>query len=186
MRRIPSWNFGVEVRGRPRRDILFVNLFVNHFPHFQLNFERERELQALTAARFVEEQVQRAARQVVLAGDFDADPQSASIRFWPGRQSLSDTSVCYRDAWDSSHPSDHGHTFTPSSPVVRDQVVKHMRPFRDWPFRRIDYIFVRFGPHRGEALDIAACARIFDQPVENVWASDHFGLVTDLAIAERP
>jgi hypothetical protein len=31
-------------------------LFVNHFPHWQLNFERERELQVAVAGRFVEEQ----------------------------------------------------------------------------------------------------------------------------------
>jgi NAD(P)-dependent dehydrogenase (short-subunit alcohol dehydrogenase family) len=25
-----------------------------------------------------------------------------------------------------------------------------------------------------EAMDIAACARIFDKPVDGIWASDHF------------
>jgi endonuclease/exonuclease/phosphatase family metal-dependent hydrolase len=165
-------------------DPLGTMLFVNHFPHWQLNFERERELQAVAVARFVEEQVQRASRQVVLVGDFDADPESASIRFWSGRQSLGDVSVCYRDAWESLHPADSGHTFTPANPVVKDEVVKNMRPFRDWPFRRIDYIFVRFGAHGGQAMDIAACARIFDKPVDGIWASDHFGLVADLAIPE--
>jgi endonuclease/exonuclease/phosphatase family metal-dependent hydrolase len=132
-------------------------LFVNHFPHWQLNFERERELQALVAARFLEEEVQRVARQVILVGDFDADPHAASIRFWCGRQSLNDISVCYRDAWESTHTEDSGHTFTPASAVVMNEVVKGMRPFRDWPFRRIDYIFVRFGAHGGQALDILAC-----------------------------
>ena len=29
-------------------------IFVNHFPNWQLNFERERELQALAAARLIE------------------------------------------------------------------------------------------------------------------------------------
>lgn len=157
-------------------------LFVNHFPHWQLNFERERELQAVAAAQFVEEQVQRSSRQVVLVGDFDADPEASSIRFWSGRQSLGDISVCYRDAWGSTHPDDPGHTFTPASSVVKEEVVKNMRPFRDWPFRRIDYIFVRFGAHGGQAMDIVACARIFDKPVDGVWASDHFGLITDLAM----
>ena len=33
----------------------------------------------------------------------------------------------------------------------------------------------------GTALDIAACERIFDEPVNGIWASDHFGLVADLA-----
>jgi hypothetical protein len=35
----------------------------------------------------------------------------------------------------------------------------------------------------GPSLDITACARIFDQPAEGVWGSDHFGVVTDLAVA---
>lgn len=156
-------------------------LFVNHFPHWQLNFERERELQAVVAAQFVEGQVQRASRQVVLVGDFDADPEAASIRFWTGHQSIADISVCYRDAWGSTHSEDPGHTFTPASPVVKNE-----SPFRDWPFRRIDYVFVRFGAHGGEAMDILACARIFDKPVDGVWASDHFGLVADLGMPSLP
>lgn len=156
-------------------------LFADHFPNWQLSFEHERELQAVAAARFLEERVGQNNRQVVMVGDLDADPNSASIRFWSGRQSLSGTSVCYRDAWESAHPEDSGHTFTPLNPLVLDGMVKGMRPFRDWPFRRIDYIFVRFGPHGGLALDIAACVRVFDKPVNGVWASDHFGLVADLA-----
>jgi endonuclease/exonuclease/phosphatase family metal-dependent hydrolase len=156
-------------------------LFVNHFPNWQLSFEREREMQAVAAARFIEERVGQSNQQVVMVGDLDADPDSASIRFWSGRQSLSDMSVCYRDAWESTHPEEPGHTFTPLNPLVMDGLVKGMRPFRDWPFRRIDYIFVRFGPHGGFALDIVACMRVFDKPINGVWASDHFGLVADLA-----
>lgn len=115
-------------------------LFVNHFPNFQLNLEYERELQAVATARFVEERIGKSSQQVVVAGDFDADPEAASVRFWSGRQSLGEMSVCYRDAWQSVHPEEPGHMFTPSNPVVKDEIVKGMRPFRDWPFRRIDYI----------------------------------------------
>jgi len=53
-------------------------LFVNHLPSYQLGFEYERELQAVAAARFVEEFVWERSIHVVLAGDFDADPVSAS------------------------------------------------------------------------------------------------------------
>lgn len=158
-------------------------LFVSHFPNWQLNYERERELQAVAAARFVEERIGESNQQVVMVGDLDADPTAASIRFWSGRQSLGDLSVCYRDAWESAHPGDPGDTFTPRNPLVKDGVVKGMRPFRDWPFRRIDYVFVRLGPHGGLALDISACSRIFDEPIHGVWASDHFGLVADLSVA---
>ena len=99
-------------------------LFVNHFPNWQLNFEHERELQAIATARFVEERVGQSNQPVIVAGDFDADPDAASIRCWSGRQSLAEMSVCYRDAWQSVHPEKPGHTFTPYSPVVKDEVLK--------------------------------------------------------------
>lgn len=165
-------------------DPLGTILFVNHFPHFQLNFERERELQAVVAAKFIEDQTEGSSQQVILAGDFDADPDAASIRFWAGRQSLGNMSVCYRDAWSSTHSDDPGHTFTPDSSAVKGQVVRNMRPFRDWPFRRIDYLFLRLGPHGGKALDIVGCDRIFDKMVDGVWASDHFGLIADFSIED--
>ncbi len=157
-------------------------LFVNHFPQWQLDFEHERELQAVATARFLEERIGATHEQVVMVGDLDADPRAASVRFWSGRQSLGGLSVCYRDAWESAHPEEPGHTFTPHNPLVRDGVVKDERPFRDWPFRRIDYVFVRFGSHGGRAFDVTGCTRIFDAPVNGVWASDHFGLVADLAV----
>jgi endonuclease/exonuclease/phosphatase family metal-dependent hydrolase len=136
-------------------------LIVNHLPSWQLGFEHERELQAVAAARIIEEVVGRRSMHVVLAGDFDATPDAASVRFWSGRQSLSGMSVCYRDAWESTHPGDPGHTFTPRNPLVSDL---------EWLLelgRRIDYIMVRCGDH-GPTLDVSACARIFDAPVDGV------------------
>ena len=150
-------------------------LFVNHLPSYQLGFEVERELQAVAAARFVEELVGRRRMHVVLAGDFDADPDAASVRFWCGRQSLGGMSVCYRDAWESTQPGDPGHTYTPHNPLVATP---------DWPFRRIDYIFVRCADY-GPTLEVSSCARIFDEPIDGVWASDHFGVVADLALPPR-
>jgi endonuclease/exonuclease/phosphatase family metal-dependent hydrolase len=151
-------------------------LFVNHFPNWELDFELERELQAVVAAKFIEERVAQRNMHIVLVGDLDADPSAASIRFWAGRQSLGGMSVCYRDAWESAHPEEAGHTFTPRNALMNDW---------DWPFRRIDYIFVRCGKHGGPTLAIASCERIFDEPVDGVWASDHFGLVADLVLPPR-
>jgi endonuclease/exonuclease/phosphatase family metal-dependent hydrolase len=150
--------------------------FADHVPNWQLDFERERELQALAAARFLEEVVAPRPRHVVLAGDFTADPDSASVRFLTGRQSLEGTSVCYRDAWESVHPGEPGETFTPRNPLVADW---------DWPFRRLDYILVRCGEHGGPTLEVRNCHRIFDKPVDGVWASDHFGVVADLDLPTR-
>jgi endonuclease/exonuclease/phosphatase family metal-dependent hydrolase len=151
-------------------------LFVNHKPNFELALEHERGLQALATASHLERLAAGRDVHVVVAGDFDATPDAASTRFWRGRQSLGHTSVCYRDAWEHTHPDDPGHTFTPANPMVADGT---------WPLergRRIDYILVRCADH-GPSLDITTCARIFDQASEGVWGSDHFGVVADLAVA---
>jgi endonuclease/exonuclease/phosphatase family metal-dependent hydrolase len=151
-------------------------LFGYHNPSWQLDLEYERELQAVAAARFIDEFIGGRSIHVVLAADLDADPETASARFWSGRQALEGMSVCYRDAWESAHPGDPGHTFTPDNPLVVDW---------DWPFRRIDYIFVRCGEHGGPTLEVERCERIFNEPVDGIWASDHFGVVTDLAVPRR-
>jgi endonuclease/exonuclease/phosphatase family metal-dependent hydrolase len=149
-------------------------LLLNHKPSGRLGFEHERELQTAAVARFVEELAdERGAAHVVLAGDLDATPDSASVRFWRGLQSLGGTSVCYRDAWESVHPGYPGHTFSPHNPLVTGG---------NWPLelgRRIDYVMVRCDSH-GPTLDVVSCERIFDEPVDGVWASDHFGIVADL------
>lgn len=149
-------------------------LFVNHFPNWQLHLAYEREVQPVAAARAIDDVAAEHDRDVVLVGDLDADPDAATIRFWTGRQSLGGMSVCYRDAWESVHPGEPGHTFTPDNPYAMNRVP-------DWPFRRIDYIFVRCADD-GPMFHIAARSRIFDAPRDDVWGSDHFGVVADLAV----
>jgi endonuclease/exonuclease/phosphatase family metal-dependent hydrolase len=151
-------------------------LFVNHLPNWQLTFEHERELQTVVVGRAIEKIVEGRNLHVVLAGDLDATPDAASVRFWRGRQSLGGMSVCYRDAWGSTHPDEPGHTFTAENPLVTAENW-------DWELelgRRIDHVFVRCTDH-GPTLDIRDCERIFDEPVDGVWGSDHFGVVADLS-----
>ncbi len=150
-------------------------VFVNHLPSWAVDAEVERERQAVMVVEAIEAFAE-APPHVVLAGDLDADPDAASIRFLTGRQSIGGRSVCYRDAWEKAHPDDPGDTFTPANPIVADP---------DWPFGRIDYVLVRCALHGGPTLGIRACERVFDQPIDGVWASDHFGLVADLEIPSR-
>jgi endonuclease/exonuclease/phosphatase family metal-dependent hydrolase len=149
--------------------------FVNHLPSWKAQLEHERELQTVAAARWIEERLPEQPAHVVLAGDFDAVPDAASIRFLRGLQSLEGTSVSYRDAWETAHPREDGHTFTLRNPLMMEEsdVVQERS-------RRIDYIFVRADEH-GPTLAISSCELIFDQPVDGVWASDHVGLVADLS-----
>jgi len=154
-------------------------IFVHHKPTWQVGFALERERQAVACARFIEEQVAGRELHVVLAGDFDDTPDSHSVRFWTGKQSLDGTSVAYHDAWTAIHPDDPGHTFTPLNPLVRAGEMSLEVG------RRIDYIMVRSGIH-GPTLQVMNCFLAFDEPVDGRWASDHFAVVADLAAPEHP
>jgi endonuclease/exonuclease/phosphatase family metal-dependent hydrolase len=149
-------------------------LIVHHKPNWQLNAEVIRERQALATARWIEDLVAgRPELPVVVLGDFDATPESASVRFWTGRQSLDGFSVRYEDAWAAVHPDEPGHTFTPRNPLVTAGEMKLERG------RRIDYVLVRSGVH-GPPFDVADCRIAFDRPEGDLWPSDHFGLIAEL------
>jgi endonuclease/exonuclease/phosphatase family metal-dependent hydrolase len=151
--------------------------FASPKPSFRLGHERERELQAVGMATRLEELVRQRGGHVVLASDFDATPDSASMRFWAGLQSLEGTSVAYRDAWSTAHPGEPGHTFSAVNPLVTSG---------NWPLetgRRIDYVWVRCGPH-GPSLRVDSCDLLLDAPRHGVWASDHVGVVADLSVPD--
>ena len=154
-------------------------LFVNHLPSWEPQLELERELQTVAAARRIEELVVERPRHVVLAGDLDATPDASSIRFLRGLQSLGGLSVCYRDAWESAHSGDPGHTFTTRNPLVMED-----SDVRQEISRRIDYVFVRCDEH-GPTLEISRCELALAEPVGGTWASDHLGVVGDLEASGR-
>jgi endonuclease/exonuclease/phosphatase family metal-dependent hydrolase len=111
-------------------------VFATYSNEYRPAFEIDRERQAVAMARVLEPFVDEERRHVVVAGDMNAEPDAASMRFWTGRQSLAETSVCYRDAWESAHPGERGETFAPDNPLMAEANW-------DWPFRQIDHILVR-------------------------------------------
>jgi endonuclease/exonuclease/phosphatase family metal-dependent hydrolase len=150
-------------------------VFVHHKPTYEVGYARERELQAVTCARFIEQFIGDRSVHVVLLGDFDDSPDSSSVRFWTGQQALDDYSVAYRDAWPTIHPDHPGHTFTPVNPLVpAGEMALELG-------RRIDYVMVRCGVY-GPSLTITDCQRVFDQPAGNTWASDHAGVLAHFEV----
>ena len=86
-------------------------LVAHHKPSWQHGAELDRERQAGAAAGFIEALVAEGPQlPVILLSDFDAAPDTASMRFWTGRQSLQGVSVRYEDAWEAAHET---------SPVTR-------------------------------------------------------------------
>jgi endonuclease/exonuclease/phosphatase family metal-dependent hydrolase len=137
--------------------------------------EAERELQALAVVRRLEELVADDPAHVVVGGDFNATPDTTSMRLWTGRTSLDGTSTAYRDCWESVHGQEPGLTFEPGNPLTALD-----EPGLDRG-RRIDYLLVRCGDH-GPTLRIADCRLALEEPVDGVMASDHYGVVADLDV----
>lgn len=152
-------------------------LLANHASAFELDREAEREHQAVTIAGILEHEAATRQAHVIVAGDLNAHPDTASIRYWTGAQSLHGTSVCYRDAWATLHPTEPGHTFTPENTLT---VTAEDGLWQLETGRRIDYILVRCTGY-GPTLRIESCTRILDRPSAGVWASDHFGVMADLS-----
>lgn len=112
----------------------------------------------------------------VLLGDFNADPDSDEMRFLRGLTPLGGKSVYFADAWTTTGNDPlRGFTYDRRNPyALRSR--EHSR--------RIDYIYVR-GPGKhlwGEPL---SCALAFDRPTNDVWPSDHFGVVAEIFAAPR-
>ena len=68
-------------------------LVVSHGPSWPWWSELERERQAVAVVRRVEELVVDAPAHVIVGGDFKAEPDASSIRFWTGRMSLGGAST---------------------------------------------------------------------------------------------
>ncbi|WP_396279045.1 hypothetical protein [Kibdelosporangium aridum] len=75
----------------------------------------------------------------MVAGDFNASPDAASVRFLAGQQSLGGRSVCYHDAWaiGSDGP---GYTWSVDNPNARLEIEGVVR--QPEHRRRVDYVLV--------------------------------------------
>jgi len=137
---------------------------------------RERQVIALTDL----DTRHRQTLPTVIAGDFNASPDAASIRYLSGLQSLNGRSVCYHDAWTVAGDGP-GHTWTTDNPGARleiDQLVGQPNHHR-----RLDYIFVGTRQaHPAARCRIRTARLAFTQPVDGIWASDHFGVISELDV----
>jgi endonuclease/exonuclease/phosphatase family metal-dependent hydrolase len=111
----------------------------------------------------------------ILAGDFNAEPDSAEIRYVKGLQSLAGGSVHFRDAW-ALAGTGKGATWSNRNAYARAALE---------PDRRIDYIFV--GPPAAYGLGAIENSRVVcDDEVRGVWPSDHFGVYAELRTDPLP
>jgi endonuclease/exonuclease/phosphatase family metal-dependent hydrolase len=114
----------------------------------------------------------------ILCGDFNAEPDSDEIRFLCSLTSIDGRTACYQDAW---RVAGDGPGYT------QDWRTNPIAAALNVPRKRIDYVFVG-DPfmRRGGAGRILAAQLAFHEPLTGVLASDHAGLVVDIAWPDRP
>jgi endonuclease/exonuclease/phosphatase family metal-dependent hydrolase len=140
---------------------------------------RERQVVALTDL----DARHRCELPTIMAGDFNASPDAASVRYLTGLQSLGGRSVCYHDAWAVAGDGP-GYTWNIDNHNARSEIDNVVR--QPEHRRRIDYVFVgSWHAHPRARCRIRAASLAFDRPMaDGVWASDHFGVVVDVEIGK--
>ena len=134
-----------------------------------------RERQVLAADRFVQQH--RNENAVVLAGDFNAVPDSDEMRFLRGRTTLQGRRTYYQDAFARCNPAATGHTWARENPYTAKLA---------WlePDRRLDYILVSPMTSKGVGV-IRSCRIVLSEPdTAGIRCSDHYGLLAEVEVSD--
>jgi endonuclease/exonuclease/phosphatase family metal-dependent hydrolase len=153
-------------------------LFVSASTSWRLEAESARERQAVALSDL--DARHRGELPTIIAGDFNATPEASSIRYLTGQQSINGRSVHYHDAWAVAGDGP-GYTWDIDNPNARSEIQAIVRQPNHR--RRIDYVFVgSWYTHPNAHCYIESAQLAFDEPIDGVWASDHFGVLVDLDI----
>jgi endonuclease/exonuclease/phosphatase family metal-dependent hydrolase len=131
-----------------------------------------RQAQVAEICAFVREQRPRTFPAVLL-GDLNSDPDSDEVRMLTGRAAAPVPGVMWRDVWEwNGAPArgDVGHTVGNDNPFSAANLDVA---------RRIDYIMVA-APKAGGCGQPVAATIIGNEPIGDMWGSDHYGLAVDL------
>jgi endonuclease/exonuclease/phosphatase family metal-dependent hydrolase len=153
-------------------------LFIMPTTPWQLDQSAVREKQLIAAVEL--DGLHRFGVPTIIAGDLNASPGSAGIRFLSGLQSLNGRSTSYNDAWAVSAQGP-GYTWTVANPVAAAEIDRLIgQPHHR---RRIDYIFVgSTHAHPAARARVLHAELVGANPIDDVWLSDHFGVLADLDV----
>jgi endonuclease/exonuclease/phosphatase family metal-dependent hydrolase len=129
-----------------------------------------RVAQVRRLAEFVAEETADCAYPPVVTGDLNAEPESDEVRLLGGTLTAPAVrGLVLVDAWRYAGPGDPGHTWSRRNGYLADTV---------FPEARIDYVLVGLATSdRGRVLGTRLAGA---EPVDGVWPSDHFAVVTEL------
>jgi len=174
-----DWSALAVLVGLPKLGEL---LFIAPTTPWRLDAEAARERQAIEITEL--DARHRTRLPTIIAGDLNAGPDAASIRYLSGRQTLNGRSVHYHDAWTVAGAGP-GHTWTVDNPVAAAEIERVIG--QPGHRRRIDYVFVGSAhAHPGAQARIVAARLVADRPVDGIWLSDHAGVLVDLEVRTHP
>jgi len=164
----------VALRGMvqgPRGPLLLATTHLIAFPH--RSEWRERQVRVLV--EFVVEgagSVSDLSGRVIIAGDFNAPPDSDEIRVLTGRRQPHVPGWVFLDAWETAGDGSPGYTMSRANPNTAPLLLPNLR----W-----DYVFVRWPSGRPGGVGHPVHAEIAGREERNgVVPSDHFAVVVDL------
>jgi endonuclease/exonuclease/phosphatase family metal-dependent hydrolase len=145
---------------------------------WRLDAEAARERQALALADL--DARHRRRLPTIIAGDLNATPDAASVRFLTGLQSLAGRSAHYHDAWTIAGDGP-GSTWTTANERGAAEIGAIVR--QPGHHRRLDYILIgSWHEHPDARAEVRSASLVADQPRGGTWASDHFGVMADIEI----
>ncbi len=114
----------------------------------------------------------------ILCGDFNAEPDSDEIRFLSGFTMLDGRSTFYQDAWRVAGTG---------AGLTQDWRTHELAADLNVHRKRIDYVFVGDSFRRvGDGGRVLDATVICDEPLTGIQASDHMGLLAEIAWGSRP
>lgn len=132
---------------------------------------RLRELQCLAIDEIAAGRIDPTSPvPAILAGDFNADPDSQEVRFLSGLTSIDGRSTYWQDAWRVAGSRGPGFTWDNRNPFAS---AEHE------PNRRIDYVFVGWRRPTGAGW-VESCRVVCDRALTGVFPTDHFGVLAEI------
>ena len=149
----------------PRGDIQFFAVVLD----YPLDASALRQAQVRELASFIRE-VGRRRHPTIVCGDFNAHPDADEIRMLTGRSAVPVEGLVFYDAWEVAGDGGPGITWSNTNPLAAVGMI---------PDRRFDYVLSAW-PRAGAAGHPVSCRLLGTQPIDGVYASDHYGVLADL------
>jgi endonuclease/exonuclease/phosphatase family metal-dependent hydrolase len=145
-----------------------IQVYTTHL-HWRFDHSHIRQEQVREICHFIHDASDR-TYPAILCGDFNAAPESDEIRMLTGKAAVPVPPLVFHDGWEVGGDGSPGITWSNANPYARADLE---------PDRRLDYVFTGFPKARG-AGNCMGAELVGTQPIDGVWPSDHYGVLTDL------